>query len=113
MPLYHSQAHGIPKVDFPVTSNFKLSKHAVESIARRKINSPFDITILDLSRVRVFEVETSPMGALIKIACRRRYNYFLDICIVYDLVNLTIRTVWLNESTDPHLTLNKTIYSKP
>lgn len=110
MPLYHKQAFGLPDIKLVRLEGLTLSKHAAEAVARRRITA--DLTVFDATVCRVFELEVRDFLPF-KVAARRRYNHFLDVCFVVSIPEKKVLTVWLNESCDPHLTLDKSAYSRP
>ena len=110
MPLYHRQAFGLPDIKLARIEGLVLSKHALEAVTRRRITT--DLSTFDPTTCKVFELELRDFLPF-KVAARRRYNYFLDVCFVVEIPTKLIKTVWLNENVDPHLTLDKSLYARP
>ena len=57
----------------------------------------------------IIEVEIKNSN-LYKMVLRKSYNDTCDITIVIQVDSLNVKTVWLNEKSDSHKTLNKSRY---
>jgi len=111
--LYHKQL-GFPKsLDLPINKLFELtySSHAVsEATIDRygRIKLPSSIVV---SKWNIIEVETQDNLTTSKVLVRIPHCSKFDL-IMAILANGTVKTAWLNSSTDRHMTLDKSKYDR-
>lgn len=115
--LFHKDAHGLPaSITNLFGRKYKLfySHHAkLQAIQDRYgiiSNPPREI---ELTKDNVFEVEI--LNNLIsKVAIRIKYDNEKDLIIVLipEYNTATVKTLWLNLSSDSHKTLDKSKYNR-
>lgn len=110
--LYHNKVYLPEQVQCSLPRGAFLlcySQHAIDRAAQRRVKLPIYIKT---ETAQAVEVETNQAGKIIKILYRLTLTADRDLCIVV-LTNKTVwrvKTVWVNDSTDNHGTLDKSIY---
>ena len=116
MFIYH-KALGFPRTlkfeEIYTLENVILSSHAREACYDDRYGNIKINTSINFSRKDIVEVESINNRTPTKFLIRIKYNDKLDINLAIQLEDKTIKTVWLNESSDRHITLNKGKYDKP
>jgi len=112
--LYHYQI-GFPK-NFNSnvgTRLLKYTRHALGAANSDKYGTVELPVRIDTAAALCVEIETGLTGVE-KLVYRMPYDARLDLCIVVIPVEnyFLVKTVWLNEKTDGHSTLEKTKYAK-
>ena len=110
--LYHFEIGFPKKMQFRAVLGLVPSFHALrESNSDRygkfEIPSSFNP---ETDKVIEIEVEN---GALNKIVARRPIDAARDVVFVFLPRTKVIKTVWINENSDKHATLNRSLYAKP
>lgn len=111
MDLYHSDIRLPDGFRTPVsTVAVKYSRHA-ERAAQNDRYGKIDLpTSLDLSTGKVIEVGVEG-GKVVKVLFRFPYTRRCDLCIVLCPGRPAFcKTVWLNERTDKHVSLDRSKY---
>jgi hypothetical protein len=108
--LYHKDIY-LPKLNIE-NKNFEPSYtfHAMQAAETDRygiIELPAE---MNLSEVEIFEIEVDEFGNLIKVVFRMPYNFQFDLCVAMLVNNCKVKTVWLNDKTDKHNTLDKSKY---
>lgn len=106
LPNFPQAVRNIPSKTF----NPKYSSHAVEASGNDrygKINLPSTVTF---SGKDIFEIEIEN-GRAIKFGIRVNYNEQYDLVLIVKEDSGIVKTVWLNDKSDNHQTLNKKRYS--
>lgn len=110
--LYHCTLGFPAKLRFPSGKvDLRYSKHAIAaSLDDRygRFNLPHS---LDLSQVEIIEAETVN-GALNKVLVRMPLDEVRDLCVVIMPRDGLVKTVWINERSDKHSTLDESKYIK-
>lgn len=112
--LYHHTS----TIKFDLPSGIKLltySKHAkLQSKSDRygEIKLP---VVLDVSKAQIVEIDYCPIHNIVtKFVLRKRYTNLLDLCFVTIPTEFEssyfVKTVWINERTDTHKTLDSKKY---
>ena len=82
----------------------------------RELDRIIDELIDNKRRYFLYEIETRGKDDIVKCVVRTNYNLDRDISIVFaiskDGKNI-VKTAWLNDKKDTHVTLNKYKYYKP
>lgn len=108
--LFHYKL-GLPKI---INTNFGIMEltygyHALKESTQDRyglINLPKSI---DTSKAKVIEIEADNRYAK-KVLYRIPYNEKLDLMLAIIPYKKFVKTVWINEKTDNHLTLDKSKY---
>ena len=114
--LYHKEI-GFPNVKLPegIYEIKKYSYHAIREAQSDRYGEAKKLpTHVDMSKVDLFEIEVEN-NKVIKAAVRTHYDDKLDLIIVFmpQTHNNFVKTVWFNERTDQHRTLNRSAYNIP
>lgn len=114
MPLYH------PDVYWPVevarqlptkTIGVVYTQHARHASRTDRYGSISLPSRIDMTRAKVFEAELDNSFRLTKFGVRISLDNQRDLCLI--ITNrLTVKTVWVNLSSDNHKTLDKRKYQK-
>lgn len=70
--------------------------------------------IFEINKDNLIEIETNTAGRIVKYVVRLPYDSKFDIALalIPDLSRAVVKTVWLNDRTDTHNSLNKELYAK-
>lgn len=120
--LYHREI-GFPKnwIDLlpnsftPTHVKLSYGSHArQEALVDRygEIKLPDSISFSRESGIKIIEMEVAS-GVVTKLVVRAPYDEDKDIIIVFQPQDGFVRTVWFNQKTDTHSTLNKAKYNIP
>ena len=125
--LYHKQVFWHKSFDLLATKLFNknyslhLFEHLLYStdkhgMTMRELDRIIDELIDNKRRYFLYEIETRGKDDIVKCVVRTNYNLDRDISIVFaiskDGKNI-VKTAWLNDKKDTHVTLNKYKYYKP
>ena len=88
--------------------NLIYSYHAQEQAYNKGINLPDRV---NLKQGELIEVELDSFGRMVKCLWRLPYNDNFDLCLVIT-IDRTVKTVWLNNRTDKHTTLDRKKYQE-
>lgn len=119
--LYHASV-GFPKkwIDYlprgfsPRNVYLKYGSHAREEAMKDRygdITLPRAISFTE-GGLKIIEMEIQGQSVT-KLVVRMSYDADKDITIVFNPADGFVRTVWLNEKTDTHKTLDKSKYRVP
>lgn len=95
--------------DFELPKGFirlKYSFHALEEAKKDKYGYHGLPEFLEIDQAEVIEVETDSQGKPKKVLYRTPYTEEFDLCLVILIEECFVKTVWLNESSDTHDSLN-------
>jgi len=108
--LYHKNIF-LPNVEIAPLSLLSYSKHAKESSRNDRYGTiPLPAYVRKDAELIEVEVENNKVvKAVYRQPLRSMPNH--DICIVVIPNESFVKTVWINESTDKHTTLNKDKYA--
>ena len=112
--LYHKQL-GFPKtLELPEKEILvpQYSLHAKRSANDDRYGFIKLPEVLKIEKHNIIEVETEDNITPTKIMLRVQYTNTLDLCLVYNVQDTLVRTVWLNKSTDRHASLDKSKYTR-
>lgn len=115
--LYHIDT-GIPfNINLPAELNLYFSNHALHAAENDRYGKIKLSSIISTKGAKVVEVETNDQNQPIKMVVRLPYDHKRDVVYVINLVrpingSLVVRTVWFNEKTDTHKTLNRSNYAR-
>ncbi len=117
--LYHYKI-GIPEKiikKLPVEKiQLNYTFHALNELKNDRYGKIEKIDCIYPDKCKVIEVEKNDNNGIIqKVLYRTSYNEKLDICIAVMIDNNNygkVKTLWINEKTDIHKTLNKNPYKK-
>ncbi len=113
--LYHKEI-GFPNVRLPegIYEIKKYSPHALRAAQDDRYGEAKKLpTHVDMSKADLFEIEVEN-NKVIKAAVRTHYDDKLDLIIVFMPQNNNfVKTVWFNEKTDQHRTLQRWKYDIP
>lgn len=110
-----------PKVFMPTLTlpsgeiRLTYSDHAIKAFISDKHFKPnMDMpTLLDLSKCSIIEVETNDNKKVIKVVYRTPNKNNKDLVLAVKFTPKPIvKTVWFNDSSDHHATLDKNRYSR-
>lgn len=106
--LYHYQ------VGMPISPAQKLIKLVYSEHAKHQmIDDRYGVIVppvaVDLSKCKIIEMEVED-NQPIKLVVRTRYNNKLDLCIVVNTKDGFVRTVWFNQASDRHNSLDRSKY---
>jgi hypothetical protein len=92
----------------------RYTRHAADACLSDRYGLITPPTSIRFSLADIIEVETNNFGVARKLVVRLSYNDKLDICLVIipDGVEGIVKTVWINEKNDKHVTLRREIYAK-
>lgn len=110
--LYHSSLPNFPKIKNLPTGivNPSYSIHAQDEAVKDIYNIIILPCEIDMSEIEIFEVEIIN-DEIVKIAFRMEYDEIFDLCVAMNLdKKFTVKTVWLNEISDNHYTLDESKY---
>ena len=115
--LYHNEVHWPRRVRSQLPNGIKTvvySNHAVHESKRDRYGHVQLPQSVDLSQAFIFEAEEFS-GKIVKVVFRYPLNDGRDIVMaaIPDKSQLYIKTVWMNETTDNHKTLDKSRYYCP
>lgn len=117
--LYHTDIFTPPqfkRIENVIVDNiYPLSPYVVNAANSDRFGQIIVPSSFEFSYCDIIEIETYKDSTDIKFLIRLEYDKINDLCIVIlcdRLGNVRIKTVWLNEKTDKHKTLDKTKYSK-
>lgn len=112
MTLYHKDIY-IPKqiqsIPFQKVS-LRFSNHAILGAKSDRYGQIELWDCICFSGNDIIEAEVIE-NRLIKIVVRVFYNNRFDVCYVICPENLIVKTVWLNDRSDCHSTLNRSKYA--
>ena len=112
MDLYHSEI-GLPAGFTAPTARVALrwTRHADQARTTDRYGEIRRFKTATLGRLSVVEVGMEN-DRVVKILFRGRYNDTHDVCMVLIPTNSAwvVKTVWLNDNTDAHVTLDHSRY---
>lgn len=110
--LYHSSLPNFPVLNI-ADKMVKLNPtcHAIEAAYNDRYGIIDIPEKINLSKVKIFEIEVDDIGNLIKVCIRMKYNDDYDLCMPILIKGLKIKTVWLNSVNDRHNTLDRSKYA--
>jgi hypothetical protein len=110
MDLYHFEI-GLPAGFIPPSQTVRVSysRHAAKAATNDRYGQMDLPDLLPLSQGKVIEVGMEN-GKVAKILFRFTYDDTLDMCIVLIPGQWFAKTVWFNERTDLHRTLDRSKY---
>lgn len=114
MPLYHVEVF-MPRVVLPRGKFIlKYTQHAIRAAQTDRYGNIPLPTHLNTNLFRVIEVETDNNKNVRKVVYKGMLDEKRDIAIVCipDNDMMVVKTVWANECTDKHATLNRDKYDK-
>lgn len=89
----------------------KYSIHALKASKKDRYGIITLPKIIEFNKKAIIEVETQDNIHVDKVVVRLPYLRELDLCIVIILETNVVKTVWLNNKNDKHLTLNVKKYN--
>lgn len=113
MKRYHYQI-GFPKgVTFAPVFGIKYSLHAREQALEDRYGQLVKLPVHFLPRVaKIIEIEMED-EEVTKILYRQKYDENLDIVVALIPQAKMVKTVWVNERSDAHRTLDRSQYDRP
>lgn len=111
--LYHKQ-FGMPDLS-KVLGHYvcKFTNHALMACLNDRYGKIIPPLRFEASQANVIEAEILG-NSVAKLVVRQSYNETMDICIAFipekGIGRAIVKTVWLNEKSDNHETLNKSAY---
>lgn len=112
MPLYHKDIGFPKKMRLKPVEGLIPSAHALRERDSDRYGA-FEIpTSFDPETWTVIEIEVAN-GALNKVVARKPIDDKRDVVMVFLPLTKLIKTLWINESSDTHKTLDKSNYSTP
>lgn len=91
------------------------TQHALHAANTDRYGEIMVPNLLTFRGRHVVEAETDCSGKVIKLVVRRQYSATLDVCYAIALMRnsttVILKTVWLNERNDNHLTLRREAYA--
>ncbi len=114
--LYHKDIYIPPNLLPNIYGTYYLSfsKHAKDSCITDRYGYIFPPTSVEVDIDNLLEVETAPNTQIInKIVIRQPYKETLDLSLVFIPEGKLgfVKTLWLNEKSDSHFTLDPAPYS--
>jgi hypothetical protein len=108
--LYHKDIFLPVKKRETGTVKLTYTKHALEAASDDRYGVIEDLpVVLEFSKVDLIELEVSN-GKPVKGVFRQPMDQDNDLVIVVLFNNNLVKTVWLNQRTDKHFTLDKSKY---
>jgi len=109
--LYHAEI-GFPKVNlWSGCLSLSYSIHALQAANSDRYGHMALPSTLDIAAAQIIEIEVES-SKVVKTLYRISYSDRLDICLAV-LANGFVKTVWFNEKTDKHFTLDVSKYARP
>jgi hypothetical protein len=115
MTLYNSAQKDFPQEictigEITLSPNYSI--HAQNAAEKDRYGCIVLPSLVKFSGKDIFEVELTD-GSISKIVIRIPYEEddYYDICLVLEYTSRVIKTVWLNEATDNHVTLDLSKYT--
>jgi len=109
--LYHKEVY-MPEVE--IISSIEQVNYTLHALDAAE-SDPYDVIILkneyDFSKSDTIEIEVKD-NEVIKLVSRFDYNNEYDLIVVIVPQNKNVKTLWLNEKNDTHLTLDTSKYNK-
>ena len=87
------------------------SRHAEDARHNDRYGEVTKLSWLNPAEAEVIEVEVIG-GKIIKVVYRLKMDDTLDQCVVVNVPEGLVRTVWANRRNDNHKTLNKSKYER-
>lgn len=110
MPLYHAEVF-MPKLALPKGKiNLQYTTHAMNAAKNDRYGTIALPEQLDTSKATVIEVETNQQKQTVKVLYRVQLDAKRDLCLAV-LVTGIVKTVWVNQRSDKHKTLQKGKYA--
>ncbi len=113
MPLYHFEVGFPANLNIVPLFNLRPSNHALRE-AKRDKRGEITLLVHFLPRVaKIIEIEIDSEGEIVKILARQKHDEENDVVFAVSTDNKTIKTAWLQTSSDTHRTLDRSRYSIP
>ena len=111
MKKYHADIH-MPEdaANLSFAALVKYTRHARRSAVEDRYGKIELPTVFDSRKARLIEAKYKD-GRVWRTLYRQPYNEDLDLNLVIEPDTRTVVTVWLNENTDTHATLNEEEYA--
>ena len=111
MALYHHEVYIPTNIKLPTGAySLTYSQHARQAARSDRYGHIPLPAYIDTSKAMLIEVEIEN-GKILKILYRSQLNDKLDVCIVVIPGRWFVKTLWINESSDKHFTLNRNKYA--
>lgn len=107
--LYHVDV-GLPKLTFGAVLGLVPSQHALFRAAELRI--PEVPRMFSPASSKVIEVEIRA-GKVVKLLARKTLDETRDLCYVFLTETKLVKTVWINQKSDTHTTLDRTRFVRP